>query len=62
MGAAVAGTTFRPTPTYTTLRDVTSAGAPTAVDVFLVSLRASMGEGTDVCDVAGLLRGFSPMP
>jgi hypothetical protein len=25
MGAAVAGTTFRPTPTYTTLRDVTQA-------------------------------------
>ena len=28
MSAAVAGTTFRPTPSYTTLRDVTPGGDP----------------------------------
>ena len=27
MSAAVAGTTFRPTPSYTTLRDVTAGNA-----------------------------------
>jgi hypothetical protein len=30
MSAAVAGTTFRPTPSYTTLRDVTQRTARTA--------------------------------
>ena len=47
MSAAVAGTTFRPTPSYTTLRDVTCAtGLEVTAGVNKTAPAGAIGEAT----------------